>query len=276
MKVALCLSGQPRFYEAGFKEIKTHLIERYNIEDVFCHFWWNPETQDQGNLASWNYVYYGHSKPYLTTNNILKDLNKFYSPKKIINDYPKLNIDVSLQKLNDYKEEYVARHESGEVLYFKDYAPEYKIWAYNHLKSMFESIYLVNQYKKNYENSINQKYDLVIRTRYDIAFQKPDQFPSLEEIMTKVKLNARNYYRDWTDLWVYSSQVHNLVVDGIWHNFDRLFNYITSPHFVNPYPWVRLQASAEHMYWARLMELGLYPQYDNELKTEFGIFRGII
>ena len=52
---------------------------------------------------------------------------------------------------------------------------------------MFESIYLVNQYKKNYENSINQKYDLVIRTRYDIAFQNPDQFPSLEEIITKVK-----------------------------------------------------------------------------------------
>jgi hypothetical protein len=30
------------------------------------------------------------------------------------------------------------------------------------------------------------------------------------------------------------------------------------------------------MYWARLIELGLYPQYDNELKTEFGIFRGTI
>ena len=273
IKIALCLSGQPRFYKAGYEQIKTNLIDRYNIEDVFCHFWWNPETNDQGGLASWNYSHYGGSKPYLTSNNLLEDLTQLYSPKHISYDYPRHIVDINLQKLNDYKEEYIARHESGEIFYLKDYDIKYQNWVYNHLKSMFESIYIVNQYKKDYENLINQKYDLVIRTRYDIGFNSPKQFPSLKVLTNKLKENPKNYYRDWTDLWMFPSQIHNLVVDGMWNNFDRLFKYITSPNFINPFPWIRLQASAEHLYLARLIELGLYPYFDNELKTELGIFK---
>lgn len=37
-RVALCLSGQPRFIEENFDSINRHIIEPSGC-DVFCHFW---------------------------------------------------------------------------------------------------------------------------------------------------------------------------------------------------------------------------------------------
>lgn len=267
MKVALCLSGQPRFYQSGYKQIKTYLIDRYNIKDIFCHFWWDPKTNDQGGLASWNIERYG-SKSYINNNNILKDLNKLYSPKIINYNFPKSNTGISLENLVKYKTEYITKHEKGEVFEFKDYAPEYQTWAYNHLKSIFESIYLTKCYKKSYEDSLNQKYDLIIKTRYDIGFRKGENFPSIETIKSLLNQDLRNYYRDWDNLWIYDNKVYDLVIDKIWNDFDNLFNYITSPYFINPYPFVRLKASPEHMYWASLMQLGFFDRFDNISYTE--------
>ncbi len=43
MKVALLLSGQPRFLDSpAYHSIKTQILERYDC-DVYCHFWWSPE-----------------------------------------------------------------------------------------------------------------------------------------------------------------------------------------------------------------------------------------
>ena len=38
MKVAICISGQPRNYEQGFKELKRWFLDRYDI-DVYLHAW---------------------------------------------------------------------------------------------------------------------------------------------------------------------------------------------------------------------------------------------
>ena len=38
MKLALCLSGQPRSYEKTFYYIKKNLLEHYNV-DIFIHSW---------------------------------------------------------------------------------------------------------------------------------------------------------------------------------------------------------------------------------------------
>lgn len=45
MKIALCLSGQPRSYEKGFEYHKKNLLDHYDV-DVFIHTWSNANDQD--------------------------------------------------------------------------------------------------------------------------------------------------------------------------------------------------------------------------------------
>jgi len=41
-RIAICLSGQPRNYVEGFKNLYSVLLSKYNI-DVFIHTWRNRE-----------------------------------------------------------------------------------------------------------------------------------------------------------------------------------------------------------------------------------------
>jgi len=45
MKIALCLSGQPRGLKTAFEYVKRNLLDQYDV-DVFCHFWHKPERPD--------------------------------------------------------------------------------------------------------------------------------------------------------------------------------------------------------------------------------------
>jgi hypothetical protein len=45
MKIALCLSGQPRCFEQGFEYHKKNLLDRYDVT-VFCHVWQTPKAKD--------------------------------------------------------------------------------------------------------------------------------------------------------------------------------------------------------------------------------------
>lgn len=45
MKIALCLSGQPRSYRQGFEYHKKNLLDHYDV-DVFIHTWKGPDLND--------------------------------------------------------------------------------------------------------------------------------------------------------------------------------------------------------------------------------------
>lgn len=45
MKIALCLSGQPRNVKKGYEYHKKNLLDHYDV-DVFCHVWNNPGVED--------------------------------------------------------------------------------------------------------------------------------------------------------------------------------------------------------------------------------------
>lgn len=48
MKIAVCISGQPRFYNKGYEYLKKNLLDHYKI-DIFFHTWKN-ETTDFSDL----------------------------------------------------------------------------------------------------------------------------------------------------------------------------------------------------------------------------------
>ena len=44
MKIALCLSGQPRSFEKGYEYHKKNLLDQYNV-DVFIHTWESDDSK---------------------------------------------------------------------------------------------------------------------------------------------------------------------------------------------------------------------------------------
>ena len=75
MKVALCLSGQPRVVDIGFSKLRQSILQHNSDVDVFIHTWF-----DQENLST-NSIIPGRESHRLDPNAINK-LVQYYSPKK--------------------------------------------------------------------------------------------------------------------------------------------------------------------------------------------------
>ena len=133
MKIALCLSGQPRQFAAGYQCYKKFLLDKYDI-DVFIHTWFTPG----------NYDLYEHGGKYKLDKDIDKKIVDIYNPKKIIIE-PQITTFYGNISNND-----------ASVSNFAQYSMYY---------SMRES----NILKKKYEDLMGFKYDVVIRSRFDSA-----------------------------------------------------------------------------------------------------------
>ena len=46
MKIALCLSGQPRYLDEGFYYLYENILKKYSV-DVFIHTWWDNEMKNK-------------------------------------------------------------------------------------------------------------------------------------------------------------------------------------------------------------------------------------
>ena len=76
MKVALCISGQPRYLEEGYAQINKSILQRYS-PDVFVHTWWdNSMSNKKMELPST--LSYGRT--YYWRENTIDLIKKFYNP----------------------------------------------------------------------------------------------------------------------------------------------------------------------------------------------------
>ena len=66
MKIALCLSGQPRCVKEGYEYYKKNLLDHYDV-DVFCHVW---DTDGAEHIAAYKPVTLMIEKP--PTNDLSK------------------------------------------------------------------------------------------------------------------------------------------------------------------------------------------------------------
>lgn len=131
MKIALCLSGQPRSFEKGYEYHKKNLLDHYNVE-VFIHSWMYPEE-------------------------LLDKIEALYKPKDVEYELP----------LN---ERYFDKYRVGNVQY-----P-----AYN-TTQMFYGVFMANQICKKYSQTLNIKYDVVIRSRFDFAINAVLPYDEIED-----------------------------------------------------------------------------------------------
>lgn len=167
MKIALCLSGQPRSIDAGFSSLNESIL-KYNDVDVFIHTWF-----DSNNLST-NSVIPGREGNTIDPLAIEK-LKKYYSPKKILVDFPR-----KWDKKYEFTDLCFVKAWTWalEVKSGLDSAKEY---ICNTANSMFYSIMMSNMIKNKYAEENNITYDLVIRNRIDYS---PHMILKFDEMFT--------------------------------------------------------------------------------------------
>lgn len=181
MKVALLLSGQPRFLRsASYQSIKEKILDRYDC-DVYCHFWWNPEGGEYI-TAPWSTL--GNMK---IPDRADADITELYHPKKMRWDPPLSESD---------------------PLVSKKYArSNHPLSSYN-LPSMYLSMktsyLLMVEYLRGLDTDVHRQYDYVIRLRYDALLTN---FPDLNELKRTAETQTQLYAPDY-------SQFHNFIANN--------------------------------------------------------------
>lgn len=132
MKIAVCLSGQPRSIEYALKSTLSYFSEGksgYQI-DFFCHVW---------DYNTWKLVNLEIAAPEVVPHDWLKDKISKFSPKA-----------------------YVIGSAGDELPTNKDLGIYYLSMLYSAMRSNF--------LKREYEDLHNFKYDCVFKIRYDFVF----------------------------------------------------------------------------------------------------------
>lgn len=160
MRIALCLSGQPRKAEYSIQTIFQNIIQANKQQgdevDIFIHMNYDNDNR---------YI----EKSHLDNNvcNLQKDIDKYliqtYKPKKYLIEKPSNkmnnpNIKVAPKRLENFHKMNSHRNMSDE---------EQKNHIVKQMTFMFYSIFKCNELKEKYAQENGFVYDYVIRLRFD-------------------------------------------------------------------------------------------------------------
>ena len=133
MKIAVCISGQPRNYEKGYQELKKWFLDKYDC-DVYIHTWKDTSPMEAGHK-------FAQKREYEFTNEDYDRILELYKPKTWNFQHP-IPFDTTGIK--------------GDHLNYK-------------LNSLLSASYSIHECY-NLVKDWGVKYDLVIRTRFDLEF----------------------------------------------------------------------------------------------------------
>lgn len=166
MKVAVCLSGQPRFVEECFPSIYNNIIKPNNA-DVFMHGWYDDE------MLSKPYKYGGDGE--WKNKRIEKDIHKkaieLYKPVDYLFES---QIKFACSKVDFQKS--VLKFQAGALDECTEAGENFETYCDRLLfngASMFYSIFQSNHIKERYSWNNNIHYDAVIRCRFDVNVGTP-------------------------------------------------------------------------------------------------------
>ena len=215
MRIALCLSGQPRGLPLSLKMLKANLVGIENM-DIFLHAWFDSSTigqpYDSAQAQQQGRVGLVHPQ----TEEMLLGLNPkdyLFEPQK---EFPFTRIFASPPEANQER-----------------------------MASIFYSIYTANMLKKRYELLNGFEYDLVIRARYDLWYEKPIDVmeyweQSRTHIVTADKFqgirNNPNFHQGgytMTDLFAFSTSKNMDVFCDTYPHFSFIHSQIHIPYGEN-------------------------------------------
>ena len=149
MKIALIISGQPRFYKSeSYRSIRKNILNKYDT-DVYFHTWRNNKPYE---VAPWSEI----NTQIVIENSFESELIFLYNPKNYIIEDQKEFPEIS----NIINDKILTNHHNYN-------------YSSKNMPSMFYSL------EKSYELVINSNiiYDWIIRLRFDTIV--PDDLPDL-------------------------------------------------------------------------------------------------
>lgn len=161
MKIALCISGQPRLVSHGYKCIHKNIIQDHKV-DTFIHTWYDSSINSAKE--------YGGS--FTFDKDIKQTILDLYKPIDCTFEPPNITFPGYENRANNI-----------------DYA-QY---------CMFYSIKHANNLKIEHEQKCGFEYDVVIRTRFDAGILQPINFKHLNKnnLYSIDAINNPKVYCDW-------------------------------------------------------------------------------
>jgi len=151
MRVALLLQGQYRNAKECFPSIKEHILDVYQ-PDIFISSWHNPGTIiNSVNLAT-------QGPP---DDSSISDIIEMYNPASfLLEDYSRTVKDLFTRRQQEIENTIPI----NELNFQRPWVNLFNI------EGMWYKVYTANQLKKEYEKLHEFKYDLVIKSRFDLQF----------------------------------------------------------------------------------------------------------
>jgi len=193
-KIALCISGQPRFVEEGYEKVLKPFVLDGNDVDVFIHSWIPDEEQIGKPYINAG----GHPMGKEVEEGIFDTVSKLYNPTRTF-------------------------YEKQRFFEFGKYAertlPHIRS---DYLFSMFYSIWKSNNILNDYIIETGIEYDWVVRSRFDVQLNKKIDF----------NLNASSIlvpYGCWSDeglvdCFAYSNKSNMDIYCNLYNNIDYIMH----------------------------------------------------
>lgn len=192
MKIALCLSGQPRFVDEVAPFILKNVCDGYDV-DTFIHFWFDEKLQTEpykfGECGKGEW----HNQR-ISSDAIEKSL-EIYKP-----------VLYKIEPSKTFKDSEVSFRESLERYWYGALDdPDqdgFRNRTVNNCLSYFYSLNEVNKLKKEYEYTHDFKYDWVVRCRTDTIIHTKIPFELLDsEVVhySNIQNQPDGMINDWFD-----------------------------------------------------------------------------
>lgn len=167
MKVAVCISGQPRNVKDTFPYIYHHILLP-NQADVFLHTYFDP------NNLTMEKTHLGRGDCQLQPN-LIDEILELYKPVRSLVEPPKSfkrsSIIVPKNRLR------MSKELNPQMNWTDD---EHNAHVLKNMMSMYYSIFKANELKENYSYETGIQYDYVIRLRFDCIPLQPILCSSLD------------------------------------------------------------------------------------------------
>lgn len=202
MRVALCFYGQPRDIEDGYKNISKFMIENSNVQfDVFYHTWFSKKS----NVYEASKHREISEKTLIQDNQVIEKINSLYNPVKRLVEEP-IVFDTSFIK---------------NTISYPSHP--YKQSNLNNVFSQFHSRGKCRDLLNDHIKDTNQKYDIVISSRFD--FYNPINI-NLETLdSARIHVCALHFPRKIIpDAFMIMPTQMYLNVFNVYHNFDKILD----------------------------------------------------
>lgn len=209
MKIALCISGQPRSAEEAYPYIYQHIIAP-NQADVFIHMnYCRDQTHIERSHAD------NPHKPAQYKENIDNIVLDLYKPVAYLIEDPRTFSKAHFQ-LSDSCIAHLLQMNSN-----KGWAAEdQRAHAVKQMTSMYYSIFKCNELKETYALTHNVTYDYVICIRFDLKPKRPLRCVDYDPTYL--------YYQDL-------GQPDHLISDWINFGSNSIMNVYSSMYFMMDY-----------------------------------------